>query len=454
LDDSCRMKILVDKIIFFIKKELFIDNPELNTTFVNRQELVIRIAFWLGFSLNFLYIFIAWGSINKPFKIPINAVNILFSYVPCYYFLRTKRFHNAKFFVYFPPIIFQTISSYYLLLANLPYENAELALIPFVGFPVIVYKKSLRFIGVLLNISLYVFIKIKKYYLFPMSFFELNLELSMSFSAYIVMIFLAYFYKFDFLKQRDYNEKLSLQKQIIEQQSEELKALNSTKDRLFSIIAHDLRSPLSSLKGVMQLLENEFISKEEFRQLSKRLQQNVDNVHGMLENLLLWSLSQMDGIKPNVKNFDLNFVIEETVILFKEVFTQKQINLTNNSSLNLQALGDEYQIRTVLRNLLNNAIKFTPQNGQIEIVSSVEKHFVNLKISDTGMGIRKEDLAQIFSNPKLNNGTAGEKGTGFGLFLCKELIEKNGGSIEIKSEFKKGTTIEILLPFTETYIEA
>jgi signal transduction histidine kinase len=180
----------------------------------------------------------------------------------------------------------------------------------------------------------------------------------------------------------------------------------------------------------------------------------VDNVHGMLENLLLWSLSQMDGIKPNVKNFDLNFVIEETVILFKEVFTQKQINLTNNSSLNLQALGDEYQIRTVLRNLLNNAIKFTPQNGQIEIVSSVEKHFVNLKISDTGMGIRKEDLAQIFSNPKLNNGTAGEKGTGFGLFLCKELIEKNGGSIEIKSEFKKGTTIEILLPFTETYIEA
>ena len=134
--------------------------------------------------------------------------------------------------------------------------------------------------------------------------------------------------------------------------------------------------------------------------------------------------------------------------LFKEVFTQKQINLTNHSPLNLQALGDEYQIRTVLRNLLNNAIKFTPQNGQIEIVSSVDTHFVNLKISDSGVGIRKEDLAHIFSNPKLNNGTAGEKGTGFGLFLCKELIEKNGGSIDVKSEFKKGTTIEILLPFT------
>jgi signal transduction histidine kinase len=449
------MKTVIQTIISSIKKELFIDNPDLYTTFVNRQNLAIRIAFWLGFSINFIYMIIIWNNkaIHEITPVPINVFNILFSFVPCYYFLKTNQLKYAKFFVYFPPIIFQTISTYAIILANLPFESGELALIPYAGFPIIVYRKSPRVIGVVFNIALFLFIKITKYQLFPISIFEFNLDLAMSFSCYVIIIFLAYFYQFDFLKLKENNDTLNTQKLIIESQAEELKVLNSTKDRLFSIIAHDLRSPLSSLKGVMQLLENEFISKEEFSQLSKRLQENVDNVHGMLENLLLWSLSQMDGIKPNVKNFDLNFVIEETVVLFKEVFTQKQINLTNNSSLNLQALGDEYQIRTVLRNLLNNAIKFTPQNGQIEIVSSVEKHFVNLKISDTGMGIRKEDLAQIFSNPKLNNGTAGEKGTGFGLFLCKELIEKNGGSIEIKSEFKKGTTIEILLPFTETYIE-
>jgi two-component system, sensor histidine kinase and response regulator len=172
----------------------------------------------------------------------------------------------------------------------------------------------------------------------------------------------------------------------------------------------------------------------------------VNNVHGMLENLLLWSLSQMGGIKPNVKPFDLNLIIEETVLLFEEISVQKQIDLRHHSTIHFQALGDEYQIRTVLRNLLNNALKFTPSHGQISINSSIKGQFINLKISDSGIGIERTDLAQIFSNPKLKTGTAGEKGTGFGLFLCKELIEKNGGSVDVNSEFGKGTTIEILLP--------
>lgn len=442
------MKTLFTKIISLIKKELSIDNPVLHITFVNRQNLVLRITFWLGLSLNFIYVIILWNNeaIYNVVPVSINALNILFSYIPCYYFLKTNQTKYAKFFVYFPSIIFQTISAYCLILANYPYENAELALIPFVGFPIIVYRKQLRVIGVLLNIALFIFIKITKYQVFPISAFELNLDLVMSFTCYVIMIFLAFFYKYDFKKLKENNDKLNTQKLIIEKQSEELKALNTTKDRLFSIIAHDLRGPLSSLKGVMQLLDNEFISKEEFKQLSKRLQQNVDNVHGMLENLLLWSLSQMDGIKPNIKAFDLNFVVDETVILFKEVFTQKNIDLTSNSLIKYEALGDEYQIRTVLRNVLNNAIKFTPENGRILIESRVEKNFINLRISDTGIGISKEDLPLFFSNPKIKTGTAGEKGTGFGLFLCKELIEKNGGLISVDSEFGKWTTIEISLP--------
>jgi signal transduction histidine kinase len=442
------MKTLAAKIISSIKKELFIDNPELHTTFVIRQNLVIRIAFWLGFSINLVYLFIVWNNkaITDVMPVPVNAFNLLFSYIPGYYFLKTNRLQYAKFFVFFPAIIFQAISAYYLILANYAYENSELALIPFAGFPIIVYRKHLSIIGVMLSISLYIFIKITKYQVFPISAFEFYLDLTMSFACYVITIFLAYFYRYDFSKLKEKNDVLNAQKLIIESQSEELKSLNATKDRLFSIIAHDLRGPLSSLKGVMQLLDNEFISKEEFKHLSKRLQENVDNVHGMLENLLLWSLSQMDGIKPNIKAFDLNFVVDETVVLFKEVFTQKHIDLTSNSTLNFQALGDEYQIRTVLRNVLNNAIKFTPENGRILIESKVEKNFINLKISDTGIGISKDDLPLFFSNPKLQAGTAGEKGTGFGLFLCKELVEKNGGLISVDSEFGKWTTIEISLP--------
>jgi two-component system, sensor histidine kinase and response regulator len=157
-------------------------------------------------------------------------------------------------------------------------------------------------------------------------------------------------------------------------------------------------------------------------------------------------LSQMKGIKPNLKPFELNFIIDETVQLFKEISIQKQIGLTTDSGSHFQALGDEYQIRTILRNLLNNALKFTPSHGEIHINSSLKGQFVNLKISDSGVGIKQEDLVTIFSNPTLKVGTAGEKGTGFGLFLCKELIEKNGGSIDVNSEFGRGTTIDILLP--------
>ncbi len=442
------MKTLAAKITSLVKKELFIDEPKLHTTFVIRQNLVIRIAFWLGFSINFIYMIIVWNNkaIRDLFPVPINAINILFSFIPCYYFLKTNRIQYAKFFVYFPSIIFQTIAAYLLLKANFPYENAELALIPYAGFPIIVYRKSLSIIGVALSIALFIFIKIIKYQLLPISAFEFSLDLAMSFACYVITIFLAYFYKFDFMKLKGNNDLLNSQKLIIESQTEELKVLNTTKDRLFSIIAHDLRSPLSSLKGVMQLLDNEYISKEEFKELSKRLQQNVDNVHGMLENLLLWSLSQMEGIKPNVKPFNLNFIIDETVLLFKEISLQKQIEINIQSPQILQAIGDEYQIRTILRNLLNNALKFTPSLGQIIIDSSVKGQFVNLKISDSGVGIERNDLAQIFSNPKLKTGTAGEKGTGFGLFLCKELIEKNGGSIGVNSEFGRGTTIDILLP--------
>jgi signal transduction histidine kinase len=196
----------------------------------------------------------------------------------------------------------------------------------------------------------------------------------------------------------------------------------------------------------MELIESESISKQEFKVLSKRLQQNVDNVHGMLDNLLLWSLSQMEGIKPNQAPFDLNFIVDESLLILKESAAQKQIHLTNASVSHLQALGDEYQIKTVLTNLLNNAIKFTPTQGKIAIDSSIKGHFIHLKIADSGVGIEKTDLAQIFTDPKLKTGTAGEKGTGFGLFLCKELIEKNGGSIEITSEIGQGTTVDFYLP--------
>jgi signal transduction histidine kinase len=245
------------------------------------------------------------------------------------------------------------------------------------------------------------------------------------------------------------NEYLAIQ---IAEQTSELKALISTKDRLFSIIGHDLRSPIASLKGVLLLLDNQQLSREEFDELIQYLHKNVDNVHAMLENLLQWSLSQMKSMKPSLKSFDVNDIIEQTVELFKDVAKQKQINLQTNIAENLMVFADENHIRAVVRNLINNALKFTPKNGQVSINSKFKNNYVVLQITDTGIGINTDEIALIFTNPKLKQGTLGEKGTGLGLILCQDLIKQNFGEINVRSELQTGTTFEVLIPQKAEYL--
>jgi hypothetical protein len=412
--------------------------------FVSRQILIVQMAFWLGGGIHLFYTFKAY--LSDPTQIPYNALTLFFGCFPSYYFLQKKKLNYAFFFAYYPVMIFHMLASFQEAHTNL---NGELAFIAYAAFPIVCFKAPHNIIGFLLNYVFFVTIKIIKYPLHTISSTEFYNEILIVTCIYITIFMITYFYKIDYIVLRKTNKELDFRKLIIEEQSKELQQINSTKNRLFSIIAHDVRYPLSSIKGVMELFDSESISKQEFKELSKRLQQNVDNVHGMLDNLLLWSLSQMEGIKPKRAPFDLNFIIDESLLIFKESATQKQINLTDYSATNLLALGDEYQIKTVLRNLINNAIKFTPLQGNIAIHSSIKEQFIHLKITDSGLGIEKNDLTQIFLNPKLKTGTAGEKGTGFGLFLCKELIEKNGGTIQINSEIGRGTTVDLLLPAVE-----
>jgi len=275
------------------------------------------------------------------------------------------------------------------------------------------------------------------------------------------LVICSYFFAKDFSNMLNRQEEVKIltdeKNVILEKQNEtlaqqvaektaELEAINNAKDKLFSIIAHDLRSPIASLINSLQLLDNQYLTKEEFLDLSKYLKNNVENVHGMLENLLQWSLSQMKGIKPTLKQFDLNLILNETIVFFEDVANQKQIDLKTNTNPSLFVYADQNQIQTVLRNLVNNAIKFTHQFGYVAISGDIRDNFAVLKISDSGIGIKQEDLPTIFSVPKLKRGTAGEKGTGLGLILCKDLIEQNGGKIIVVSEYEKGTTFEILLP--------
>ena len=288
------------------------------------------------------------------------------------------------------------------------------------------------------------------------------------FMPFAIAIFLALVFAKNMNNYYQRQEKidfLTLEKQaILESQNEnlatqvafqtlELKTLNATKDRLFSIIGHDLRSPIASLKGILLLIDNQQLSREEFDELLQHLQRNVDNVHGMLENLLQWSMSQMKEMKPSLKAFEINDVIEQTIELFKDVAKQKKIDLQTDINENMIVFADENHIRVVVRNLLNNALKFTPENGRVLIKGKVKNNFFELKITDTGIGINTEEMQVIFSSPKLKQGTTGEKGTGLGLILCRDLIKQNSGKISVKSEILKGTTFEILIPQKAEFLQ-
>ena len=420
---------------------LNIDQPKYKGLVVARQIWTVKAAIWIGGSTQLFYVFKHLLA-DTP-RMPYGIFTILFGLLPSYFFLKKGKLEYAFFFAYYPAIIFQTFGTYQVANTNL---NGELALIAYATIPVVCYKLPFNIIGILINYLLFVFIKIVKYPLHSLTLNEFLNEILMVTCIYVAIFLSAYFFEIDYRVLSENIKELNVRKQIIESQAEELKIANSTKSRLFGIISHDLRSPLASLKNVMQLVEKEQISMQEFKELSIHIKQNVDNLSGMLENLLFWSLSQLEEVRPNLRPFDLDFVIDETLSIFKDNAIQKQIYLTKHLAKNLQAYGDEYQIRTVLINLVNNAPKFTPQHGKIVIDSSIEGQFITLKIMDSGIGIEKEALMKIFNNPTIKSGTAGEKGTGFGLFLCKELIEKNGGNIEIESVIGKGTTIILLLP--------
>jgi len=423
------------------QKYLNIEQPEYKGLIVARQIWMVKAAFWIGGSMHLFYV-VKYLLADNP-RIPYNALAILFGCLPSYYFLKKNNLPYAFFFAYYPILLVGTLVCYKEANTNL---NAELAFIAYATIPVVCYKLPYNVIGIIINYVLFVFVKIIKYPLHSITPNEFINEILMVTCIYVAIFLAAYFFEIDYTVLKENIKELNLRKQIIESQAEELKIVNSTKNRLFSIISHDLRSPLASLKNVIQLVEEEHISVQEFKELSNHIKHNVDNLSGMLENLLFWSLSQLEEIKPNLRPFDLDLIVGETLSVFKENALQKQIDLTNHSAKNLQAYGDEYQIRTVLINLVNNALKFTPQHGKIVIDSKIEGQFIKLKITDSGIGMEKDELMQIFHNPTIKSGTAGEKGTGFGLFLCKELIEKNGGNIQIESVFGKGTTIILFLP--------
>ncbi len=260
---------------------------------------------------------------------------------------------------------------------------------------------------------------------------------NMSWTLLIMMLALLFFKK----EQIDYQEH-------IEEKNKELEKINETKQKLFSIISHDLRSPIGQLKSSLDLVNRGYLSPEDFKKITGNLSLEVDQLHSTLDNLLRWSISQFQGIVAKPEKVSLTDIIENKAILFlKQSIENKQIRF-HFENAELFVWADPDHLMLVFRNLLSNAIKYSYQNGNITIRMYTAGNTVVTEIADSGMGMNEETKLAVFNPVSMvsNTGTSNEKGTGLGLKLCKEFIEKNNGLIWVESLENKGTTFYISLP--------
>lgn len=249
--------------------------------------------------------------------------------------------------------------------------------------------------------------------------------------------------------RRILEDSLFERNELIEELSvtkEKLEKINYEKDKFFSIIAHDLRSPLSSFAGLTKLIVEDYdtFSDEELREMIVEMRNSSSNVYKLLENLLEWSRLQRGVMKFEPEPLDLTYLIDQNIALQKETANLKNIKLINLVDKECYIEADVTMLNTIFRNLLSNAIKFTPRNGEIKIgtLANTEGHQTVIYVQDSGIGIAKEDIEKIFHiEHKVNRlGTEGEPSSGLGLLLCKEFIEKHDGKIWIESELNKGST--------------
>lgn len=237
----------------------------------------------------------------------------------------------------------------------------------------------------------------------------------------------------------------------IERQTHELQNLNSAKDKLFSIVSHDLRSPVASLRALMDLSSVSGLTQNEFNDLTKALKRNLDSVYDDLDNLLLWAQTQLNGLQAIPEEVDVREAAEQKIHLFKEAAARKEITITNSIDPAARVLADRNHVNLVFRNLLANAIKFNHPGGAIVLSSKQGPSLVEISITDSGVGIDSHDLDKLFNVEThfTRPGTQKEKGAGLGLLLTKEFIEINQGSIRVVSELDKGTTFTFTLKLVE-----
>jgi len=245
----------------------------------------------------------------------------------------------------------------------------------------------------------------------------------------------------------DKNAKIEQQREALEHQAVQLLLNNQQKDKLFSIIAHDLRGPLNSLKGLLDLLKENRLPESEIRGMMDELRRNVDYSSELVGNLLFWASSQLNGVVITSVCLPLQQLVDEILHLYIKLAGEKNIVIKNDVDPGLTAYADKDMIQVILRNLVSNAIKFCRKGDTITITGQHKGSRVEICVADTGVGIKEDVLEKIRRKESITTyGTAREKGTGLGMLLCREFTEANGGSFRIDSECGKGSWFYFTIP--------
>lgn len=265
----------------------------------------------------------------------------------------------------------------------------------------------------------------------------------------LLLIFVMYGLK-RYYEKIKLNNLLENKNRTIEQSEKELIRLNVAKNKFFSIIAHDLKNPFHTVMGYSQLLSKEYdkFSEAERRKFASDINQSTTNIFRLLQNLLEWSRSQTGRLVFLPREVEFGYIMKNALSVLRPLANQKHISIDLNYEEDLSVFADPQMIETVLRNLINNAIKFTPENGKITLTACKTDNQVEIKITDTGIGISSEELLTLFKIDSTikRKGTNNEDGSGLGLILCKEFVEKHNGEIGVESIQGKGSSFYFTLP--------
>ena len=237
-------------------------------------------------------------------------------------------------------------------------------------------------------------------------------------------------------------------KRLIEKQNRELLATIKNRDKMYSVIAHDLRSPMASIRMVLNLVvattSPDVVGEEVFSLIDKANKESED-VHDLLDNLLKWTKSQTGRLNVVLQDLDLNDIIPGVVDIFELIAANKKIKLSYTGSSTI-VRADNDMLKTVVRNFMSNAIKFSPENSTIEIIVTSDADFAKISVRDHGVGIAADRIDTIFHKGETTYGTGGEEGSGLGLQLCQDFARKNGGDVMVESIEGQGSTFSVMVP--------